>query len=245
MKDHKPIKATGILLGELLTIGTIVFLFITKQYSRLPMACGTLLLVLVPAFMEKTLRCRLCLPVYLFALLYSVGPMLGQCWKLYYTVECWDKLLHISGGVMFAIVGSYFFTLLTGQKANTLASAVFGLCFSMAISVLWEFFEFGADRLLGMETQDDTVVTYLTSYMLGEGTGVTGSIRNIQSVVVNGISLPGYIDIGLIDSMMDMILESLGALVTCLWILLDRGRHPLIQDERIGIAHSCEKVGAR
>lgn len=229
--DSKP-KLFGIILGELLAIGTIVFVAATKQYSRLPMAIGTLGLVLLPAIMERLFQCRLCLPVYIFALLYAVGPMLGQCWNFYYTIGWWDKLLHLSGGVMFAIVGAYFFELLTKQKDNFLGCAMFALCFSIAIAAIWEFLEFGADQLLGMDTQDDTVVMHLTSYLLGEGVGITGSIENIQSVEVNGILLPGYIDIGLIDSMLDMMLESLGALVSCLLILVDKGKHPVILSVR-------------
>ena len=100
----------------------------------------------------------------------------------------------------------------------------------MAIAVLWEFCEFGADTFLGMDVQDDTVVYSLTSYLLGNTLGVTGSIENIQSVVVNGVALPGYIDIGLIDSMLDMLLETLGAIVTCLIIWFDKGRHPMMQN---------------
>ena len=224
------IKTTGIVLGELLAIGTIVFLVVSKQYRRLPLAFGTLGLVLLPAIMEKLFRCRLCLSVYIFALLYAVGPMMGQCWNFYYTISWWDKLLHISGGVMFAIVGAYFFELLTKRKDHFIGAAIFALCFSMAIAALWEFIEFGADRFLGMDMQDDILVTHLTSYLLGEGIGVTGSIENIQSVVVNGAQLPGYIDIGLTDSMLDMMLESLGALVACLLILFNKGKHPVIQD---------------
>lgn len=236
-KTNTKIKTFGIILGELLATGTILFLVATKQYSRLPLAFGTLILVLLPAMMERLFQCRLCLPVYIFALLYSIGPMLGQCWNFYYTIAWWDKLLHICGGVMFAIVGVYFFGLLTKQKDNILAGTIFALCFSVAIAVLWEFAEFGADRFLGMDMQDDTVVTHLTSYLLGEDIGLTGSIENIQSVVVNGIPLPGYIDIGLIDSMLDMLLESLGALVTCLLLLLDKGRHPLIKEDRRTISN--------
>ena len=104
------------------------------------------------------------------------------------------------------------------------------MCFSIAIAVLWECCEFGADTFLGMDMQDDTVIHSLTSYLLGESPGVTGSIENIQSVTVNGIVLPGYIDIGLIDSMLDMLLETLGSIVTCLALLLDKGKHPLIQN---------------
>ena len=220
----------GIILGELLALGTIVFLVATKQYSRLPLAFGTLGLLLLPAMMERLFRCRLCLPVYIFALAYAIGPMLGHCWKLYYTVPVWDKLLHVCGGVMFAILGAYFFDLLVKERVHPAARTIFALCFSIAIAVLWEFCEFGADRFLGMDMQDDMLVTHLTSYLLGEGVGVTGSVENIQSVVVNGIQLPGYIDIGLTDSMLDMMLESLGALVTCLLILLDKGKYPMIRD---------------
>ena len=228
-KATTKVKIFGIILGELLALGTIVFLVATKQYSRLPLAFGTLGLVLLPAMMERLFRCRLCLPVYIFALVYALGPMMGQCWNFYYTISWWDKLLHMSGGVMFAIVGAYFFELLTKRKDHFVGAAIFALCFSVAIAVLWEFCEFGADTFWGMDMQDDTVIHSLTSYLLGESLGVTGSIENIQSVEVNGVLLPGYIDIGLIDSMLDMLLETLGAAVTCIILWFRKGMRPWIE----------------
>ena len=233
-KTEKWIKLGGTVVCEIFTVITIITLITGSEPDRMALAFGTLLLVLLPLLLEKLFHCRICLPVYIFALVYAVGPMLGHCWKLYYTVPVWDKLLHICGGVMFAILGAYFFNLLVKEKVHPAARTIFALCFSIAIAVLWEFCEFGADRFLGMDMQDDMLVTHLISYLLGEGVGVTGSIENIQSVVVNGITLPGYIDIGLTDSMLDMMLESLGALVTCLLILLDNGKHPLIQNRQVG-----------
>lgn len=229
-KTEKWIKLGGTAVCEIFTVITIITLITGSEPDRMALAFGTLLLVLLPLLLEKLFHCRICLPVYIFALAYAIGPMLGHCWKLYYTVPVWDKLLHICGGVMFAILGAYFFDLLVKEKVHPAARTIFALCFSIAIAVLWEFVEFGADRFLDMDMQDDMLVTHLTSYLLGEGVGVTGSIENIQSVVVNGIRLPGYIDIGLTDSMLDMMLESAGALITCLLILFDKGRHPLIQD---------------
>lgn len=233
MKNCNRIKLAGTVLCELFAALTVILLLVTNQYDRLPLAFATLLLVLIPGIAEKRFSCKLCLPLYLFALLYSVGPMLGQSWNLYYTVSWWDKLLHICGGVMFAVAGSFFFTRCSSEKTNFALNAVFSLCFSMAVSVLWEFGEFGADCFFGMDMQDDTVITSLTSYLLGERVGVTGSLRDIQTVAVNGIPLPttGYIDIGLIDTMLDMLLESLGALVTTLLLLWDKGRHSLIADQ--------------
>ena len=229
-KTEKWIKLGGTVVCEIFTVITIITLITGSEPDRMALAFGTLLLVLLPLLLEKLFQCRICLPVYIFALAYAIGPMLGHCWKLYYTVPVWDKLLHICGGVMFAILGAYFFDLLVKERVHPAARTIFALYFSIAIAVLWEFCEFGADRFLGMDMQDDMLVTHLSSYLLGEGIGVTGSIENIQSVVVNGITLPGYIDIGLTDSMLDMMLESLGALVTCLLILLDKGKHPMIWD---------------
>ena len=60
---------------------------------------------------------------------------------------------------------------------------------------------------------------------------MTGTIDNIQSVVIDGVALPveGYIDVGLHDTMRDMLLETAGALITCVLLLLDKGKHPLIR----------------
>ena len=233
-KNEKWIKWSAIILCEMFTVFTIIMLLPDREPDRLALAFGTLLFVMLPMLLERLFHCRVCLPVYIFALAYAIGPMLGHCWKLYYTVPVWDKLLHTCGGVMFAILGAYLFDCLVKEKSHPAARTIFALCFSIAIAVLWEFCEFGADIFLGTDMQDDMLVTHLTSYLLGEGVGVTGSIENIQSVVVNGITLPGYIDIGLADSMLDMLLESLGALVTCLLILLENGKHPLIQNRQVG-----------
>ena len=229
-KGEKWIKLGGVVLCQLFTLVTIIMLWAGGEPDRLPLAFGTFLLVLLPMLLEKTFNCRICLPVYIFALAYAIGPMLGHCWKLYYTVPLWDKLLHTCGGVMFAILGAYFFDLLSNHKEAHAVKVIFAMCFSIAIAVLWEFCEFGADQFLGMDMQDDMMVTHLTSYLLGTGVGVTGSIENIRSVVINGIALPGYIDIGLIDSMLDMLLETMGALVTCMLLWLDKGKRPMIRN---------------
>lgn len=230
-KAERVLRIVAVAAGELLALGTVIALLSSGQFDRLLLAFGSILLVLVPHFMEKLFRCRINTVVYLFAVLYALGPMMGHCWKFYYTIPCWDKLLHICGGVMFVIFGMYLFQRLSGGTADLKTAVIFALCFSMAISVVWEFAEYGADQFLGMDMQNDTVVTGITSYLLGPEKGTTGVIENIQSVTINGTALPvnGYIDIGLHDTMQDMLLEALGALATCLFIFWDKDRHPLIQ----------------
>lgn len=140
--------------------------------------------------------------LFVFSLLYLLASMSGRIYKLYYLVAHWDKLLHLCGGVLFALM------------------------FSISVSALWEFYEFGMDRWFGMDMQRDTIIHAIHSYDLGEVTGVIGSIDQIDSVIVNGEPLEGYIDIGLIDTMGDMMIETAGAAAYAVVFALDKGRHP-------------------
>ena len=226
-KKERIARLFGVLLCEAFAVITIIMMIVSKQYDRLLLAFATPFIILAPKILELLFRCKIDLPVYLFGLFYAIGPMLGQCYNLYYTVSWWDKMLHISGGVMFAFLGLFLFEKYVGKdKKKMVMTAVFALCFSIAIAVLWEFCEFGADTFLGMDMQDDTVITHINSYLLNEGVGIAGSIENIEEVIVNGQVLPvkGYIDIGLTDTILDMLLETMGAVVVAMIYIASKGK---------------------
>lgn len=224
------VKTISTIVCELFVLITIIVLLATRKYSRLLMAFGTIFLILIPAAMEMFFRCRVNLPLYLFSLFYALGPLLGNCWDFYDIIPGWDKLLHTCGGVVFAILGFFFFQVLSKNNSQLLTAAVFALCFSITLSVLWEFWEFGFDVLFHTDMQRDTLIYEIHSHMLTEELGEVGSIHHIDSVTVNGTPLPSgaYLDIGLIDTMTDMLVESVGALLVCLAVYLDKSRHPLI-----------------
>ena len=153
--------------------------------------------------------------------------MSGRIYKLYYLVAHWDKMLHLCGGVAFALVGCYIPVLLDKKyKDDRTLRILFAVLVSISVAALWEFYEFGMDRLFGMDMQRDTIVTSLHSYDLGGAAGVIGSIESINSVTVNGQALEGYLDIGLIDTMGDMMIETVGAVAYAVAYALDKGRHP-------------------
>lgn len=227
-KSEKIIRWAAMGACELFTAFTIVWLAARGQYGRLPMAVITLALVTLPLAAERLLRCRMALPVWLFTMGYAVGPMLGYCYNLYYLIPWWDKLLHVCGGVAFALFGLFLFEKFADpSRGRRWMAAVFALCLSMAVAVGWEFFEYGMDTFFGMDMQDDVVVHHLTSYLLDGAPGKAGTLRDITAVTVNGTPLPvaGYIDIGLNDTMWDMLLETLGTLAVVVWYWWDNGRH--------------------
>ena len=101
--------------------------------------------------------------------------------------------------------------------------ALVAFCFSMTIGVLWEFFEFGADQLLRFDMQKDRIVQNISTVELEpEGKNKTVKIDNIEKTIIystkNGETTEttingGYLDIGIIDTMKDLIVNFVGAII--------------------------------
>ena len=86
----------------------------------------------------------------------------------------------------------------------------------MAVGGIWEVYEYLLDVFFKMDMQNDTVITEMASYLLGDTPGTIGEIANIDTVSINGEPFEmGYIDIGLIDTMKDMI-QCLTGSVLCI-----------------------------
>jgi len=110
---------------------TLFLLLYKKEYRGIPMCIGTCAMAFLPALVEKLLRCKIHPMVCVFGELYTAGPMIGVCYYLYYTTTWWDKLLHISGGILFALVGLYLIQYLYRNKVSTLSCAL--CCYSLII----------------------------------------------------------------------------------------------------------------
>ena len=93
--------------------------------------------------------------------------------------------------------------------------AFFAILFSMTVGVLWEFFEFSMDWFFGLDMQKDWIVPAINSVKLNP-TGANIPIHvDVQSVVINGETwnLGGYLDIGIVDTMKDLMVNFVGAVV--------------------------------
>ena len=137
-KKEYSVKMIGTAIAELITLITIVKVISSGEWERILLAFGTLFLVLVPALMEKLFHCKVSLPLYIFGLFYAIGPMFGHCWKFYYTISWWDKMLHAFGGVAFALIGAFLFERMAQGKQKPYVVALFALIFSIAVAAVWE-----------------------------------------------------------------------------------------------------------
>lgn len=182
-------------------------------------------LLVMPWVFERCFGVEMPTMLKVFLILLMIGgPVLGKIYKFYYRINHWDKLLHTSSGFLFAIIGSLLPQLMDKKnKEHSLALTVtYAFFFTLSVAVIWEFFEYAMDRFFNMDMQQDTWVPSVNSYLLGTEKGVIGRIPEISSVVVNGqeIAVNGYLDIGLIDTMNDMLVCTMGGIIYCIFSVL-------------------------
>ncbi|MGI6377618.1 MAG: hypothetical protein ACOX0I_00890 [Bacilli bacterium] len=220
-----------ILLGltEAFALFSIVYLALNASVDRLLLAIIYLFLALFPSLIELVTKRRLSYPFYLFLSLYMVAVLLGHSYRFYDEFFWWDSMLHACGGFTIALLATYFMDFLNKpNKSTILVKLFFGISMALALSVLWEFIEYGCDHLLKTDMQKDCWVNSIHSYFLGDGKTV-GSIEDIVIVSINGRFLPGYLDLGLTDTILDLAMALLGAIVYSLILLIDRRKHPAIR----------------
>ncbi len=219
---------------QLFNLFSFVYFFVLHLVDRATitqalMCAFSALFVCLPSVFERVFRFRVSSPVYIFCLVYAVCPMLGHSYGLYYVLSFWDKVLHLAGGVVFALFGSYLpKVFLKDNGVNYKLCAFTGLLFSIAVACVWEFIEFTLDSVFLTDMQKDTVLTQLHSYKLNELLGgELGEIARVDGVstLVNGqYHISGYIDVGRTDTMYDLLIETAGAVGFFLAYLLDKGK---------------------
>ena len=207
---------------RVLVILVMIRTFINGNFESFALCILTLILLVVPAFIETRLRVEIpqTLEITLYLFIFS-AEILGEVSDFYTIFPYWDTLLHTLNGFIAAGIGLSLAWLLNANEKITfdlspLFLAIVAFCFSMTIGVLWEFFEFSMDYWFGFDMQKDTVIHAFSSVML-DPTGSQNPVRldGITDVTVNGqdLGLGGYLDIGIIDTMGDLFVNFIGALV--------------------------------
>ena len=192
--------------------------------------CGlTLVLFLLPSFLEGALQVEIA-PLFegiIYCFIFA-AEILGELDHYYTTIPIWDTLLHTLNGFLFAAVGFVTIDLLNRNSKNVKLSPLYlvlvAFCFSMTIGVLWEFLECAADLFLGQDMQKDFIIQKFQSTKLDpthsqQAFKVIDVIRT-QIFTASGDVYEvegGYLDIGILDTMKDLLVNFIGAVVFCLF----------------------------
>ena len=214
------------LLLRVSVLAIMVAQFFNGNFENVFLCVLTLILFLLPTVFERKMRVDLpnTLEIIIMLFIYAAW-ILGEIQAFYTTYKGWDTMLHTLNGFLCAAIGFSLVDMLNREERFSLElspafMAIVAFCFSMTIGVLWEFFEFSVDQLLLFDMQKDAVVHNISSVML-DPTGGNKQIviRDITDVIVVAggqeiaLGLGGYLDVGIWDTMKDLWVNFIGAVV--------------------------------
>lgn len=226
---------------RILVIVMLVLQILNRNYENAFLCILTLILLIMPSLVQVTFKIELPSALEITILIFIfAAEILGEIQEFYLAFPFWDTVLHTLNGFLAAAIGFSMVDLLNRSdrlkfELSPLFMAIVAFCFSMTIGVVWEFFEFGMDQILGFDMQKDTVIQTIRSVSLHpEGRNSVVVLDGIRSVTVNGqkLGLGGYLDIGLIDTMKDLIVNFIGAVVfSCIGFVYvkNRGKGRLVR----------------
>ena len=222
----KSVVAAVYIVLRLLVILVMVAQFFNGNFENVFLCILTLILFLLPTIFEKSLQIDLPNALEIIILLFIfAAEILGEIRAFYTTFAYWDTMLHTINGFLCAAIGFSLVDMCNRHKRVSLSlspvyMAIVAFCFSMTIGVLWEFFEFGMDEMFGLDMQKDTVVNVISSVNLDPTGGNTPvAIKGITDVIVVcgdeqiPLGVGGYLDIGILDTMKDLWVNFIGAVV--------------------------------
>ena len=225
-RSNKIALTVSLILRALVLLTAVRALF-RRDFESLMLCVLTLFLFILPGILEKRLRIELpnTLEVIILFFIYA-AEILGEINNFYVIVPHWDTMLHTFNGFACAAIGFALVDMLNRAERFTfrlspLFLAIVAFCFSMTIGVLWEFFEYGADHFFYLDMQKDAVVTGFSSVALDKThSNKAITVSNISDVIIvysdgnsEALGLGGYLDIGINDTMKDLLVNLLGAAV--------------------------------
>lgn len=238
-KETKKSSLLVYLILRILVIVCMVLQIIRGDWNNAFLCLLSLLLFTIPTIIEDRLKIKL--PSVLESIIYLFifsAEILGEINNFYGMIPYWDTILHTLNGFLAAGIGFSLIDLLNKNSKRVKLSpayvAIVAFCFSMTIGVLWEFYEFYADKYFNLDMQKDEIVSEFSSVEFDETKSNKAiKVKDIQKteiytkdgvITVNG----GYLDIGINDTMKDLFVNFIGAVGFCFvgfLYILDRDKY--------------------
>lgn len=236
-KENKRSSLVIYLVLRFLVIICMILQILRGDLNNALLCLLSLILLFAPLFIQNkfeiTLPNDLEIAIYLF--IFS-AEILGEIDNFFGIIPYWDIILHTINGFLATAVGFSLVDLLNKNSKNINLSPFYlclvAFCFSMTIGVLWEFFEYGCDKFLNVDMQKDTVDTVIqkiSSVALNpDGENKAVVVDDIGKTIIydtNGDVLQvidnGYLDIGLNDTIEDLFVNFIGAIVFSCFAFFD------------------------
>lgn len=166
----KPVKLDSKLLKAVLlsalALGVLVSAYFQNWVNAL-IVSGIILLSLAPTLFARQFSVELPTEFDLATIIFIFAAIaLGEMADFYERFWWWDELLHLTSGLLLGMLGLCLIWVLNFNERIDLELShgfmcLFAFTFALSTGALWELFEYGMDRLFGMNMQksglDDTM----------------------------------------------------------------------------------------
>lgn len=225
-REKKAVVIVSIFLRTSVVLVMLAQIF-NRNFENVFLCVLTLALFTMPSLLERKLDIDLpnTLEIIILLFIYA-AEILGEIGAYYVTFPHWDTVLHTLNGFLCAAIGFSLLDILNRHNRarfhlSPLYLAIVAFCFSMTVGVVWEFFECAMDQFLFLDMQKDTVVHSIGTILLDPtGGNHPVTLKNITDVIIaqadgtqTSLGVGGYIDIGLLDTMEDLFVNFIGALI--------------------------------
>ena len=223
------LKLTVYLVLRLLVILCMVAQSMHGNWNNVLLCILTLILFTLPGFISNKFQIELpdTLEIIVYLFIFS-SEILGEIQNFYGIFPYWDTMLHTLNGFLCAGIGFSLVDILNTTNSRITMTPAFvalvAFSFSMTVGIMWEFGEFAMDRYFYKDMQKDTIVNRVSSVKSNKsGENIPITLKDITKTEIysdNGKTLTiidnGYLDIGLIDTMKDLFVNFIGAVVFCI-----------------------------
>lgn len=244
LRDLWKEKKAVMILYTFLRISVILVMLaqlFNRNFENVFLCLLTLILFALPTMLERKLDIDLpnTLEIIILLFIYA-AEILGEIGAYYVTFPYWDTVLHTLNGFLCAAIGFSLLDILNRNSRvrfhlSPLYLAIVAFCFSMTVGVLWEFFECFMDQFFFLDMQKDTIIQNIGTILLDPSGGNSPVLlRDITDVIVvqadgaqTALGLGGYLDIGLLDTMEDLFVNFIGAMLFSVigyFYVLSRGK---------------------
>ncbi len=241
LKKYKKRDLTVYVVLRALVILIIIIQFFRGNWQNVFLGFLTLILFMIPSIIDRKLNIKLPTVLETIILLFIFSAeILGEIQNFYGIFKHWDTILHTINGFLCAAIGFSLIDILNrSEKFHTKMTPIFvalvAFCFSMTIGVLWEFFEYGMDKTFNTDMQKDKIISKISTVELNsEKKNIPVEIEDIKYTKILGVVdgeeneiniNNGYLDIGLNDTMEDLIVNFIGAVIfSVIGLLYIKGR---------------------
>lgn len=222
-ESRKGVLVVYLLLRFLVILVMVRQIFLHNYWNAF-LCILVLIQFLIPYFITKKLKIELPSIFEIIILLFIFSSeVLGEIQNFYGVFKHFDTVLHTLNGFLCTAVGFSLIDLCNNnsEKFNLspLYLTIVAFCFSMTIGVLWEFLEYSIDKVMLSDMQKDKLVTKISSVWLNpDGKNKAIVVDNINKTIIYSDSGEtviegGYLDLGLNDTMKDLIVNFVGAAV--------------------------------